>query len=231
MSEISLQNISLITCSALITQISAIDGYGRSALHYAAERNAECVELLLNQGCDPDVRDSDGDTPLHWASFKNNVSCVSMLLHNGASVDPLDDHDNTPLNWAAMKGNLEVIKVLLEYNASVELVNYDGVSPLVRAAFIPASGLNSDSDDACLELLIRAHGQFDIRNGRGQLPNVIASDNRLSDMLLAYCVSPRSLVDLCRFAVRKNLGRHYLPNVVLQLPIPSQLQEVLLLQR
>ena len=214
-----------------IFQVNAIAGYGRAALHYAAEKDVECVELLLSHDCDPDVTDASGDTPLHWAAFKNNTHCVASLLQHGAQVNATDFNNNTPLSGASMKGNLEAIKLLLEYNARVDLVNYDGLSPLVRAAFIPATGLNTDRDDACLELLIKAHGQFDLRNQRGQLPNPIASDNRLSDTLLAYCMKPRSLQDLCRYAVRENLGRCHMPTVVLKLPIPARLQEVVLLQR
>ena len=157
--------------------MNAIDGYERAALHYAAERSVDCLELLLLHGADVNIRDGNDDTALHWAAFKNNYHCVRTLLQNGAQINAKDYNNDTPLSWAAMKGNLESIKVLLEYNAKVDTENYSGLTPLMRAAAIPAAGLNTDEDDACLELVLKAFGQFDLRDPQGRLPNPIGRDN------------------------------------------------------
>ncbi|KAK3599024.1 hypothetical protein CHS0354_012506 [Potamilus streckersoni] len=222
-------------CLRLLLQKGArsndVDGYGRTALHYAAERDIFCVEILLQYGADLNAGDGNQDTPLHWAAFKNNIPCVKYLLQNGADVDVKDFNNDTPLSWAARKGHLEVIKILLEYNASTESKNIRGDTPLIRAALIQASGLNTAADDACLELLIKASGQFSLQNERGQLRNDIARDNRLCDMLLPLSQNPRRLCDLCRHSIRKYHGYRYLPNCIPKLPIPSQIQEFLLLQR
>ena len=101
----------------------------------------------------------------------------------------------------------------------------------MRCVQIHASGLNSEKDNACLELLLKANGQFDLRNSHGQLPRLIAGDNKLSEMLLPYCVHPRPLQELCRSAIRQYVGRNFLPNVIPELPIPPSLQEFTLLQR
>ncbi len=111
---------------------------------------------------------------------------------------------------------------------------------LFRAATIQATGLNNNNDDAVLELLLKANGQFDLRVPRDpnnpsrdlHLSGTIGQDNKLCDMLLPYCNSSRSLQQLCRYAVRQYLGNNcYLPNLVLKLPIPQRLQEYTLLQR
>ena len=57
-------------------QVNAVDGYGRAALHYAAERDAICTALLISHGAEVDVQDASQATPLHWAAFKNNARCV-----------------------------------------------------------------------------------------------------------------------------------------------------------
>ena len=211
--------------------MNALDGYGRAALHYAAERDELCVELLLSYEADPDIRDSNQDTPLHWAAYKNNYNCVRTLLQHGASVNPLDFNSDTPLSWASQKGNLESIQVLLEYNTRVDTKNYNGLSPLMRAAAVQATGLNTVKDDACLELLIKAHGQFELRADGGELPDHIVRDNRLREMLMPYCCTPRRLKELSRFAVRLYLGNSYLPNIVPSLPIPGEMKEFMLLER
>ncbi|KAK3104194.1 hypothetical protein FSP39_025172 [Pinctada imbricata] len=91
------------------------DGYGRAAIHYAAERDPLCLELLLAHGADINAGDGNRDTALHWASFKNNIPCVKLLLQHGAIVDVKDFNNDTPLGWAARKGNLGVIKLLLNF--------------------------------------------------------------------------------------------------------------------
>ena len=212
-------------------QINALDGYGRAALHYAAEKDPECLELLLSHGADPNIRDSNQGTAAHWASFKNNAECLHLLLQNGADVNARDFNNATPLSWAAMKGNLETMKVLLEYNANVSIANHSGHIPLARTATIQATGLNTHKDDACLELLLKSHGQIDLRGLDGQLPSVLSSDNRMRELLTPHCKNSSQLQALCRFAVRSYLGSCYLPNVVPKLPIPVRLQEYLLLQR
>ena len=108
-----------------------------------------------------------------------------------------------------------------------------------RAATIQASGLNNANDDAVLELLIKANGQFDLRvpvdpddpNTALRLSGQIGQDNKLCDLLLPYCNTSRSLQQLCRYSVRQMLGNCYTPNVVHKLPLPNRVREYLLLQR
>ena len=211
--------------------MNKIDGYGRAALHYAAERFLEGTEILLDHGADIDIRDGNEDTALHWAAFKNNFACVKVLLQRGANVNATDYNNDTPISWAAMKGNLESIKTLLEYNAQVDVRNYNGYTALQRTARLIASGINTEKDDACMELLLKAGGQVELRNPQGQLPDLIERDNKLSEMLMVYCKNSRRLQELCRHGIRRYLGNAYLPNVVLKLPLPPALQEYVLLQR
>ena len=66
--------------------MNARDGYGRAAIHYASERNAACLEVLINHGAEVNAGDGNQDTPLHWAAYKNNTDCVRLLLQSGADV-------------------------------------------------------------------------------------------------------------------------------------------------
>jgi ankyrin repeat/SOCS box protein 8 len=147
-------------------------------------------------------------------------------------VDAMDYNLDTPLSWAARRGNLGVIQVLLEYNADASLRNAKGHTPLMRAAAIVASGLETAVDDACLELLIRATGRIEARcKQTGQLVQDLARDNKVREMLLPLCSNPLQLKQLCRDRIRRCLGSCFLPNVVPELPIPQQLQSFVLLQK
>lgn len=226
--------VSDVYCLQLLVQkgarINDADGYGRAALHYAAERDIYCVEVLLQHGANVNVGDGNSDTPLHWAAYKNQVECVNLLLQHGAHIDAVDYNLDTPLSWAARRGNLEVIRILLLHNADATKRNAKGHTPLMRAAAIVASGLETPVDDACLHLLIRASGQFDMRGRSGQLAPEFARDNKVRETLLPLCTNPLRLQGLCRSQIRQCLGQCYLPNIVPKLPIPQQLHDFILLK-
>ena len=92
-----------------------MDGYGRAALHYAAERRPRCVDLLIAHGADVDIRDASYAMPLHWASYKNNAASVRLLLQHGADVNGLEINNDTPLSWASHRSSLESIKGTLGF--------------------------------------------------------------------------------------------------------------------
>jgi ankyrin repeat protein len=60
--------------------------FGRTALHYLAERGRplEQVELLLAAGADPNALDPFGYAPLHDAALGDDVGIIEVLLDAGA---------------------------------------------------------------------------------------------------------------------------------------------------
>lgn len=187
--------------------------------------------MLIENGANVNGGDANMNTALHWAAFKNNDPCVMLLLKNGANVDAQDFNYDTPLSWAARKGSISVIRILLDYNASVNYRNLRGITPLHRVASVLASGLNTDADDDCLELLLKAVGQFDFRNENGELPADLARDNKLCETVLPFSKNVRPLQHLCCYSIRRLLGRRYLPNVVPKIPLPRSLQDLVLLKK
>ena len=63
---------------------------GKHILHELSQRcpSSEVIELLITEhGIDPDVRDDNGWTPLHWAAVGKNYPAAEVLLRHGADVD------------------------------------------------------------------------------------------------------------------------------------------------
>lgn len=207
-----------------------MDGYNRTALHYAAEKDEGCVELLLEYGAQPNALDGNKDTPLHWAAFKDNPECVRALLESGAHPNTRDYNNDTPLSWAAMKGNLESVRVLLDYGAQVHVTNLKGQTPISRLVALLARGLGSEQEEECLELLCSAAGRLEIRRADGSVPHELSKHPQLLARLTSMMVQPASLRDLARCAVRNSLGVQYLPTAVNQLPLPESVKQYVLLR-
>lgn len=211
-------------------EVNAVDGYDRVALHYAAEQDVECLTMLLESGADPNALNANGETAMHWAAFRNKFDCIEALLARRASVNVTDIFGNTPLNWAAMKGNYESVSLLLEYGVETHTVSNDGASPISRVAALIAAGLDMDMEAQCLDLLIRATGQFDIRDEDGEFSSSVASDAELCNLLRQHCCQPRPLRQQCRYVIRHCLNDTRLPDSVKKLPLPDTLHRYLLLQ-
>lgn len=58
-----------------------------SVLLQVQRERLECAVALLSHGCEVNLKDEDGNTPLHIASQKKNVSVVQALCVFGADLD------------------------------------------------------------------------------------------------------------------------------------------------
>lgn len=62
---------------------------------------------VQDQGVDPNLRDGDGATPLHFAASRGHLSVVRWLLKHGAKLS-LDKYGKSPINDAAENQQVEV---------------------------------------------------------------------------------------------------------------------------
>lgn len=215
--------------SCIFLQVNAIDGFGRSAMHCAAEKSVECLEVLVAHGGEVDIMDANRNRPLHWAAYRNKAKSVRFLLDHGAVVNEPDMFDNTPLHWATMKSSLEAIRVLLDFGAEVNAKNDRGSTPILKSAHMFTSGLSTRREWEVLSLLLKAAGHVQLCDEDGELPENIFQDAELMKLLLPVCRSPRSLKQLCRYGIRRSVGEGYLHKLILELPLPDSMHRYILL--
>ncbi len=106
-----------------------------SALIDAARLDdTERLEALLAIGADPDARQGDGATALHWATHRNNLAAMHALLDASASVNIANDLGATPLWLAAGNGSADAVAHLLDAGADPNVTLNMGETPLMAAA-------------------------------------------------------------------------------------------------
>ncbi|WP_088071867.1 ankyrin repeat domain-containing protein [Gottfriedia luciferensis] len=86
-----------------------------TALHaaIAGAKSIEIIEFLLTNGADPNLTDSEGNTPLHIAAFEGNSVIADLLVKFNAKIIK-NDAGKTPLEIAEDRNNIDFINVLNE---------------------------------------------------------------------------------------------------------------------
>ncbi|KAJ0410129.1 hypothetical protein ATCC90586_001614 [Pythium insidiosum] len=87
-----------------------------TALHFAAHGgHVEVVQLLLERGADPELRDAMGNTPLHLSAGWGNLRTTVLLLEAGASPSVVNDSGLSALQLAQRLARREQLRVLEDW--------------------------------------------------------------------------------------------------------------------
>eukprot|EP00494_Astrolonche_serrata_P030207 UN30474 len=114
------------------------------------------------------IKDQNGNTPLHHAIFKG-ANAVQAVLEKTANIDVRNKQGETALVWSVGRGDIEISKILIEHGANSK-IKIGGQTLAHIAAMCP--------NDAMLPYL---HERCDISlvevNGLGQTPLIKAAEN------------------------------------------------------
>ena len=87
--------------------------YARSTpLIEALAQGADMVELLLQQGADPNLPNSQGETPLIVAAQSGDMEAARLLLAHKAAVNGEGTTQHTPLYYARRHKNADIAAIL-----------------------------------------------------------------------------------------------------------------------
>merc|ERR1712153_131556 len=181
----------LLRRKADVNWVSTYHGY--TALHWAAYHNrAAIVQLLLEHGANPDLKDEFGRTALEMAkstegSIHNSTDCMRLLeqaaspparaprVQNRAAIITTMSADD--LGWelhnAAYDGDKAKAQELLRRNADVNYADYNGQTPLHRAA--------RENRAAMIQLLLEHGADPDLKDEDGKTALEYAKEENSTD--------------------------------------------------
>ncbi len=101
-----------------------------------AVRQGRIAELqsLLRGSTDPNTRQADGATALHYAAHRDDLQAASLLIEAGADTNAANQLGATPLWLAAVNGSPEMIELLLQAGADPNVSLKLGETPLMAAS-------------------------------------------------------------------------------------------------
>ncbi len=148
----------------------------------------KALHALLRNGFDPDGKDRESRTMLHWlamyeadqrvaiflggffsryaVNLSNPANAARAMLEEGASVNARDGGGHTPLHLAAATNMYDIAAVMLEFGAQVDSPNYSGATALHLAAWF--------NSKETAQLLFEHGAQIDAKDTAGNTPLHIA---------------------------------------------------------
>lgn len=121
-------------CQLFPNLINMADIKGFTPLIIAVYNNQpEVVDLLLQNGADPNAQDQSGNTALMGASFKGYVSLAEKLVAAGADVNLRNGQGAPALTFAATFGQLAIARLLLQHGAAADYSDSRGKTSLDHA--------------------------------------------------------------------------------------------------
>jgi len=96
---------------------------------------SECVSLLLEKGANPNAKNRNGKTPIHFGAFSGNVESLQFLLKTkGIEVDMVDGKTQTALHIASKHGHVSCCEILVNHGARIDIRDNEGYTPLHHSA-------------------------------------------------------------------------------------------------
>ena len=153
------------------------DAYSCTSFHAASQNgHLKCLKFLFEtKNFNPNILDSNRQTPLHHACENGHKSIVQYLLaHLKCIATVKNKNRNTPLHFASRNGHLECVKLLFEVCTShfidPNVRNKYRQTPMHYACF-------NGHGDIVKYLLTHATCKPNAKNGFGYTPLHLASRN------------------------------------------------------
>jgi serine/threonine-protein phosphatase 6 regulatory ankyrin repeat subunit B len=98
------------------------------------KKKYEVLKKMLDMGADPNIKDSNGWSALHYASQFGDLESVKILVENNAYIDTYSNNQRIPLHLASNRNYPEIVKYLLENKSNPNYKDDLGCTPIHLAS-------------------------------------------------------------------------------------------------
>lgn len=165
--------------------------FSQAPLHKVIESNKqnkhEVLKNLLDMGADPNIKDSNGWTALHYACQLGDSNSVMTLCEYYKSIDILSNNNRTPLHFASFFNFPEIVQFLLSKGANPNIKDNNGCFPIHLAS--------KQGNLSCINLLL-AYGS-----------EIYSTDTRSWNILhyASFYGHPESIKYICKYDSDKGI--------------------------
>jgi uncharacterized protein len=136
---------------------------------------------LIAAGANVNQAQSDGTTPLQWATYRVDRELVERLLRRGAKANVVNKYGASPLHEAVRVASPELVAMLLEAGAEPNVANADNQTALMLAA--------RTGNVAVAELLVKAGADVNQREKFKEQSAVMWAAGENHPEMVAFLVS------------------------------------------
>ncbi len=154
-----------------------IDGGAKldDTLHLALKNNIDIAILLIDNGVDIEVKDSQGKTPLLFAVENNLLDLARNLVYKGSNIEAVNNKNLSLLQIASEKGYEEMALYLLNKGAKFDKKDSIGETVLSKAIRLNMNNL--------VQELINKGIDINVKNSYGETPLIIAAENNNKNLV------------------------------------------------
>ncbi|RGP73642.1 26s proteasome non-atpase regulatory subunit 10 [Fusarium longipes] len=162
----------------LAGQRSFDDASGWSPLMISASvpDNEAVLKHIISKDADVNLKNSTGQTALHFVASKKNLDIARILIENGASARVRDRRGQYPLHRAAAVGSVPMVNLLLKNRSPLNPTDNDGYTPLHHA-------IAEGHGDTAVALL-KEGADFTLKNSADELALDLAPDKEVRQYIL-----------------------------------------------
>eukprot|EP00118_Oscarella_pearsei_P002960 m.12403 g.12403 ORF g.12403 m.12403 type:complete len:727 (+) comp24027_c0_seq1:162-2342(+) len=131
--------------------VNAQDAAGWTPLAWVSDQgiNGEMVTCLLEHGANPNIKDQEGNTCLHWAAYSRSIDGLELFVKL-CEINSRNIRGDTPLHLSCRNGDIDVIRFLLKHQANSSILNNSDERPIDVAPVGKRKLIHCEISSRCL---------------------------------------------------------------------------------